>query len=86
MNDICDGEMKNEFEKLKYYDLLNSEKITPSFLKILRGGGTSSKLSDILGPDGNNFASEADRTDYIVDFLKTILLKFILTKNKLLLK
>ena len=67
--------MKNEFEKLKYYDLLNSEKITPSFLKILRGGGTSSKLSDILGPDGNNFASEADRTDYIVDFLKTIYTK-----------
>ena len=60
--------MKNEFEKFKHYDLLNSEKITPSFLKILRGSGTGAKLSDILDSSGNDFRSDKDRTRYIVNF------------------
>ena len=58
--------------KFKHYDLLNSEKINPSFLKILRGSGTGAKLSDILDSSGNDFRSDKDRTRYIVDLKKKI--------------
>ena len=68
LNSILDTEMKNEFEKLKHFDILNSEKITPSFLKILRGSSKGAKLCDILDEDGNNFLSEEERINYIVEF------------------
>ena len=75
LNSILDTEMKNEFEKLKHFDILNSEKITPSFLKILRGSSKGAKLCDILDEDGNNFLSEEERINYIVEFFKKIYTK-----------
>ena len=68
LNAILDRELKNEFEKFRHYDLLNSEKITPSFLRILRGSGAGAKLSDILDDEGKSFSTESDREKYIVEF------------------
>ena len=67
--------MKYEFERSKHFDILNSEKITPSFLKILRGSNVTAKLSDICDSDGNAFANDLDRTNYIVNFFRGIYTK-----------
>ena len=75
LNVIYDTKMKNEFEKYKYYDTINSEKVMPAFLKILRGSANSAKLSDIYDSAGNPFESECDRVNYIVDFYKKIYTK-----------
>ena len=70
LNFILDTEMKNEFEKLKHFDILNSEKITPAFLKILRGLNNGAKLCDILDAEGKNFVSEEEQINYIVELKK----------------
>ena len=75
LNGIYDTNMKNEFEKYKYFDTINSEKVTPAFLKMLRGSANSAKLSDIYDSAGNPFESESDRVNYIVDFYKKIYTK-----------
>ena len=75
LNAIVDSEMKYEFERSKHFDILNSEKITPSFLKILRGSNVTAKLSDICDSDGNAFANDLDRTNYIVNFFRGIYTK-----------
>ena len=67
LNLILDMEMKNEFEKLKHFDILNSEKITLAFLKILRGLNNGAKLCDILDAEGKNFVSEEEQINYIVE-------------------
>ena len=83
LNAILDRELKNEFEKFRHYDLLNSEKITPSFLRILRGSGAGAKLSDILDDEGKSFSTEIDREKYIVEFFKKIYKKPITEKQSL---
>ena len=75
LNVIFDTNMKNEFEKYKYFDTINSEKVTPAFLKTLRGFANSAKLSDIYDSAGNPFESECNRVNYIVDFYKKIYTK-----------
>ena len=75
--------MKNELEKSKHFDILNSEKITPSFLKILRGSTKTAKLSDICDNDGNAFANDLDRTNYIVDFFRKIYTKPVMEPENL---
>ena len=72
MNDICDGEMKNEFEKLKYYDLLNSEKITPYFVKLAKSSIKECSLSVICNNDGSPFQSDRDRNEFIANSYRDI--------------
>ena len=58
LSDLYDKQMKNEFEKFKHYDIINSEKITPTFLKIIRGTDTNSTLSDVCDNNGMEFEDD----------------------------
>ena len=37
LNELVDLELKNEVEKFKTFELLNSEKVTPYFVKMTNG-------------------------------------------------
>ena len=72
LNDLCDMQMKNEFEKFKHFDIINSEKITPTFLKIIRGTDTNSTLSDVCDNNGLEFEDDISREKFIVDTFREI--------------
>ena len=70
--DIDENELKKEVEKSPLYEFINTEKITPEFLKIAKANSIDSKLSDIKKPDGSDFLSDKERNDYVVSFFADI--------------
>ena len=72
LNAIVDSQMKNEFEKFRHYDILNSEKITPSFLKLLKGSNRVGRLRDICNEMGEPFTTANESERFIVDYFKKI--------------
>jgi exonuclease III len=69
---IFDFEMRAEVEKFKHYELLNSEKITPEFVKLAKSLNTDYSLEDICDDDGTPFYSNAARKDHITKFFAKI--------------
>ena len=72
LNAIVDSQMKNEFEKFRHYDILNSEKITQSFLKLLKGSNRVGRLRDIYNEMGEPFTTANESERFIVDYFKKI--------------
>lgn len=72
LNVICHEEMLVELEKNKNFELLNNEKITPTFLKLLRHSKCEGKLSDIKKEDGSDFESDLAREEFITSYFKKV--------------
>ena len=70
--ELDENELKIEVEKSPLFEYINTEKITPEFLKLAKASKVGSKLSDIKKPDGSDFESEKERNDYIVSFFANI--------------
>jgi hypothetical protein len=69
---IFDFEMRAEVEKFKHLELLNSEKITPEFVKLAKSLNTDYSLDNICDDDGTPFSSNAARKAHITKFFAKI--------------
>ena len=83
LNELIDLEMKNEFEKYRKFELLNSEKITPYFIKMAKCAKPDALLSEIKNENGNEFLSKNDRDEYIVKYYEKLYTKPVTEKENL---
>jgi L-lysine 2,3-aminomutase len=65
LNKITDDAMKEEISKMRNFEQLNSEKITPYFLSLAKKSNNSESLVDICKDDGSPFESVSERNNYI---------------------
>ena len=65
-------EMKKKILNHPAFDILNSEKITPLFAKMLKVNNDSFQLSDVKNDLDTDFNSEKEREDFIVEFYTTL--------------
>ncbi len=61
-----------ELMHFKDFELINSEKLTPTFLKLFRSRNKESKLSDIQRNIDQPFLNSLDQTNFIVDYFSKI--------------
>jgi hypothetical protein len=72
LNDFVDSESKGEILKFRHYETINSEKITPEFVKIAKSLNTDYTLNDIRDDNGIPFKCEKLRKKYIHNFYSDI--------------
>jgi len=65
LREINDIRVNSILEKNSNFDQLHSEKITPFFLKMVKGYGHESMISDIRDYEGRGFASTQLQKDFI---------------------
>jgi hypothetical protein len=70
LNDASEKFIANRLSNYVKSDVLNSEKMTPHFLKIAEKN-VESNPSSIRRPDNSPFLSCAERGEHIVNFTKT---------------
>ncbi len=68
LNKINDDAMKEEISKMRNFEHLNSEKITPYFLSLAKKPKNSESLVDIRKDDGSLFESVSERNNYIRNY------------------
>jgi len=68
LTDIVDKKAKIEFEKLKNFEVLHMEKITPYFLKLAKSSKPEGQLWDIRDLTKTPFASKSDQENFIVNY------------------
>jgi hypothetical protein len=66
LTDINEIELSFICEKNMIFKNINSEHITPYFLKVIKGNKTLSYLTSVRDARGNNFTNEKDQKEYIV--------------------
>jgi Reverse transcriptase (RNA-dependent DNA polymerase) len=64
--------MRAELDRNRHYDILNSEKMTPRFLTLMRIKKVNANLDSICDAEGNEFQSNKTRLDYICSFYQDI--------------
>ena len=64
--------MRQSLENNIAYDILHAEKITPTFLKLLKVNKDEGRIRDIADDSGTAFASEREREEYIVKFYENL--------------
>ncbi len=62
---INDTEISYVLEKYLAFENANSERITPYFLKVIKGSKNLSSLNSLKDNDGRNFNSDLERKNYI---------------------
>jgi exonuclease III len=72
LNNIADLEMRGEMEKYRYFDVINSEKMTPRFLTLSKINKKSDSLDIICEDSGAEFRTSEDRHRHIRDFYAKI--------------
>jgi hypothetical protein len=72
LNNANEKFMRSELEKYRHFEVLNSEKITPAFLKLARCSNAEYSLHDVKDDNGQAFRSEADRNSYLIDHFAKI--------------
>jgi arsenate reductase-like glutaredoxin family protein len=68
LNKIVDDAMREEILKMKNFEHLNSEKITPYFLSLAKKNSNKDSLSDICREDGTPFDTVVERNAYIRNY------------------
>ena len=72
LNDLVHNELINEAEKNKLFEYVNSEKIIPLFLKLMKGSPDKGSLKDIRDNNNQEFTSTEARTKYIFNYYSSI--------------
>ncbi len=72
LTNINESELSFICEKNMIFENINSERITPYFLKVLKGNKTLSSLTSIKDERGNNFTNDKEQKDYIVQHYEKI--------------
>jgi hypothetical protein len=68
LNSISDTEIRSELESYRHFDILNTEKMTPRFLTLVKAQKANCSLDVILDDTGTAFPSETARDRFICDF------------------
>jgi hypothetical protein len=68
LNNLIELDLREEIVKMKNFEKLSNEKITPYFLSLAKRPHNSECLSDINREDGTPFDNSKQRSDYIVDY------------------
>jgi hypothetical protein len=68
LNNVTEQDLREEIQKMKHFEKLNNEKITPYFLSLAKKPHNSESLSDINNNDGTPFENPKQRSDYITDY------------------
>ncbi len=68
LNNLVELDLREEIIKMKNFEKLNNEKITPYFLSLAKRPHNSESLSDINRNDGTPFDDIKQRSDYIVNY------------------
>jgi hypothetical protein len=68
LNKIVDDAMREEILKMKNFEHLNSEKITPYFLSLAKKNSNKDSLADICREDGTPFDTVVERNAYIRNY------------------
>ena len=69
---IVESELRTELCKIKNFDRLNNEKITPYFLKIARSSKQDTCLEDLKNDDRAFFDSDETRSEYVTGYYENI--------------
>jgi hypothetical protein len=64
--------MRSKLEGSKIFEILNNEKITPTFINLCKGSKSEASLSDLKNENGLDFRSEEDTKEYVRDFYKKL--------------
>jgi exonuclease III len=68
LNNVTEQDLSEEIQKMKHFEILNNEKITPYFLSLAKRPHNSESLSDLNNNDGTPFENPKQRSDYITDY------------------
>ena len=72
LSSIIETELRTELNKIKNFERLNNEKITPYFLKIAKSSKQDACLSDIKDNNGQHFGSDEERSKHITSYYEEI--------------
>jgi hypothetical protein len=72
LDEIFDAQMKSELEKNSLFEILNAEKITPHFTKLLKIGNGNSSLSEIKNDNGEPFNDDKALYSYITLYYRNL--------------
>ena len=65
LSKLSDSEISNAIKKNPLFAHLNSERITPFFMKMIKGNNNLSSLGSVLDYNGNNFFNDSERKTFI---------------------
>jgi hypothetical protein len=68
LNRVVEDDMREEIFKMRNFENLNDEKITPYFLSLAKRQHNPESLSDLNRPDGSPFDSVQERNNYIKEY------------------
>ena len=69
---LIESELRTELCKIKKFERLNNEKITPYFLKIARSSWQDECLEDLKNDAGEFFESDELRNEHIINYYESI--------------
>jgi exonuclease III len=72
LDNLIEMDLREEILKMKHFESLNNEKITPYFLGLAKRPQNSESLSDINRDDGTPFDNRNVRSDYIKSYYENI--------------
>ena len=72
LNSLHNEELLNELESNDLFDILNSEKMTPVFLKLAKAKKDEASLRDIHNSNGEPFVNLVNRNAYITEYFKKL--------------
>ena len=69
---ITESELRSELLKIKNFERLNNEKITPYFLKIAKSSKPDDSLECLKNNQNQDFLSEDERSNHITEYYEDI--------------
>ena len=69
---LIESELCSELIKIKNFERLNNEKITPYFLKIAKSSQPDESLDDLKDENGQDFKLSENRHDHITNYYENI--------------
>jgi len=69
---VVECELKDELMHYKKFEMLNSEKITPHFMNLVKTVSSTGNIAEIKRENGTDFSTEIEQKNYIQDYYKQI--------------
>ena len=72
LSELVEGELRDELLHYKKFEILNSERVTPHFMNLVKASNASGNLDEITRDDGTDFLNDDERERNIHDYYKNI--------------
>jgi hypothetical protein len=76
LNRVVEDDVREEILKMRDYESLNNEKMSPYFLSLARRPQNADNLGDVTRDDGTLFETKLERDNYIKSTLPLRTVKF----------